>query len=568
MEDLEVHFEPDPTFWPDPSRQPEYQSDAYWLGFFAAFSVEAEQWVFDLGGHRISQSLEFRLQQRFYAHISLTDRPFLPRQGPANFGEDEPLISSQGAIINGHLGTSSHHGIHGNGATRILIENVTLNDYEVAGISLNGSSDLVLRNVHLMGSAQDIPVRATFSQARFAVFHGVRALASRPDGNAQDRQRLGLALNILQRRIDEAIHDLVDLGLAHIDPASHPEAFALFDNAEGLSEGNAYGILLHARGTATEDFSGAQPTPHRVWILNCSVSNTIAAVHETIGLAIVGSQHPDNSPAGRLVLGPAGDVVRFHFHQASLDYHGDELSEVQFALASWLNSIEEPELPSVNRERDHLFGMTSIDTGLLSWWRGGANLSRLIEEGHYRWVFGRDPMAHLNKGVIAVRIDAGSDICIDGLSVTDTENRGLLDEHAADVIPEEIATALALNDLTSLQTRTGYRGADARALTFSGTQRFQVKNLHINGVVSEHGLARAIELLNETKDGRFDGPGSAAVNLHSIRRLPKEVASRDLPRICNHTRDMAMALALGSAAQLWGSRVTFQNVSVGAFCSL
>ena len=49
-------------------------------------------------------------------------------------------------IKNGTLGKSSHHGIHGNNMSNILIENLLIEDFEVAGIALNGGeTDLYKR---------------------------------------------------------------------------------------------------------------------------------------------------------------------------------------------------------------------------------------------------------------------------------------------------------------------------------------------------------------------------------------------------------------------------------------
>ncbi|MFK7916205.1 MAG: hypothetical protein AB8B93_19995, partial [Pseudomonadales bacterium] len=62
-----------------------YDPAAYGLGFFAAIAITAKNVTLDLGGHRIEQSAEHALLQRFFSVIELANAPFVPRQGPASF---------------------------------------------------------------------------------------------------------------------------------------------------------------------------------------------------------------------------------------------------------------------------------------------------------------------------------------------------------------------------------------------------------------------------------------------------------------------------------------------------
>ncbi|KAH8056977.1 hypothetical protein JL722_7202 [Aureococcus anophagefferens] len=54
----------------------------FWLGFFAAISVAADDVVVDLNGHEIRSSREFLLRQRFFSIIELADKPFKANSGP------------------------------------------------------------------------------------------------------------------------------------------------------------------------------------------------------------------------------------------------------------------------------------------------------------------------------------------------------------------------------------------------------------------------------------------------------------------------------------------------------
>ena len=102
------------------------------LGFFAAIIIECSNVILDLNGHEIKMSPAFYLRQRFYSHIELGSAPFVPRVGPHDYIN---FISAQNVQIkNGTLGLTSHHGIHGNLAKNITIENLHIKDFEVGGL--------------------------------------------------------------------------------------------------------------------------------------------------------------------------------------------------------------------------------------------------------------------------------------------------------------------------------------------------------------------------------------------------------------------------------------------------
>lgn len=66
--------------------------------------------------------------QRFYAHIKLANQPFIPKQGPANFWGN--FKSANNVIIkNGKFGLSSHHSIHGNNNSNVILKNVQFYDF-------------------------------------------------------------------------------------------------------------------------------------------------------------------------------------------------------------------------------------------------------------------------------------------------------------------------------------------------------------------------------------------------------------------------------------------------------
>ena len=114
----------------------------YFLGWFAAITVEAPDVWIDLNGFKLQQSREFNLKQRFFNVIQLSDRVFDNHEGveslnfqkedKRNFGNENndfsskkygvPKVVSRCIISGGTLGLSSHNGVHANQGEDIVIE--------------------------------------------------------------------------------------------------------------------------------------------------------------------------------------------------------------------------------------------------------------------------------------------------------------------------------------------------------------------------------------------------------------------------------------------------------------
>ena len=121
-------FTEDITFDPPREVSSTYPRMPFRLGFFSAITVECPDVVIDLNGHTLKQSEAHALHQRFFALIELADQPFLMGQGPANFGPDTPGGAVRCVVQNGVCGRSSHHGIHGNDVTDVVIHNMVFID--------------------------------------------------------------------------------------------------------------------------------------------------------------------------------------------------------------------------------------------------------------------------------------------------------------------------------------------------------------------------------------------------------------------------------------------------------
>jgi hypothetical protein len=145
----DIVFEPQESndYWPPFDLWEEYPPSSYYLGFFAAITVEADDVEIDLNGFEIRQGEEFYLVQRFFNAIELNNKVFVDNEGVSSLdyqqtdlpaGGSEPVgplvIPKNVLIMNGRIGKSSHAGIHGNSVVGLTVKNVQISGFEVAGI--------------------------------------------------------------------------------------------------------------------------------------------------------------------------------------------------------------------------------------------------------------------------------------------------------------------------------------------------------------------------------------------------------------------------------------------------
>ena len=127
-------------------------------GWFAALSIETDNVVFDLNTKTLECTQRFVDMHLFkvFAMIELNNSPF-PHFVFAFNGETEIKNAHNVVIRNGLLGRNSHHGIHGNSNSNVQLYDLTVKDWEVAGISLNGLKNGLIKNVQISGVEHKVP---------------------------------------------------------------------------------------------------------------------------------------------------------------------------------------------------------------------------------------------------------------------------------------------------------------------------------------------------------------------------------------------------------------------------
>jgi len=428
---------------------------AYHLGFFAAITIETTGVILDLNGKTIKQTTLHNLQQRFYANIEMASAPFIPAQGPATFSTPSNFKAGEKVLIkNGTLGSSSHHGIHGNTMKDIILQNLSIEDFEVAGIALNGAINSILYNITIKNTSLNIRVLSTYSQARF-----IRTfLQTVPAGTTINGKNIADVITDLNSGLEEAKNAvLVGNTPSNMFGNSH------FDKGY---DGNVYGLVLNVNGVVVNDFITTRPSEaignQNIYLQNITIKNIISRPVEIMALNSV----PDEGGAygsGRQV-GPIGDILDINPITAENGtYSSNLLSDAQLIIGK--SEIANSSLH---------FGTTNITNDIVNWAGNYTILSSVMNIHGYYFVKGGDSMGHVMKGNIGLFISAGENIRVNGFNIdTITSNGSAVGLDASGIVA---------------------RGGNSRGVIVTGSTNIDLDSSVITSVTTENTNATAQEI--------------------------------------------------------------------------
>ena len=499
--DCDIEFEPNPPenadenandyemygWYPLPEQEEIYATGfldnsfigEYQLGFIAAVTIECDNVVFDLNGFTIEQSKVFYLQQRFFSVFLLNNKNFIEGQGPVFFGAEMKTVSNI-IIKNGIIGRSSHHGILARQTNNLLIEDVSFNNFDVAGISLSGFQDVIMRNLDIGPNNQDCPVTGRYLHAR--------AMLPRYKQLVDEKGDESILINGEKRQIKDVIDRLIDsmniiyneeiLGYEYDE---NDELYQLaqleFGNSNispRVSDGGVvYGILLNGYGGAVMGLGSAPRFASNVQMENINIHDFTLNPIEKCKFALSNSPFTVRGPFADVF---DADVASFVDSDGFLHYVGTPFSDAQLAFA---------------RATESWSALSHTDMGkrFQRWTSGELDLDY---QNDVMWSCNTDIQLHVNKGPIGLRIDGISDARLSNINIENLINIGDLGD------TEKCGAYLKGNGHQDSQVQLGYTGTDNYGMIVVNSDNVILENdLIINNIESHNGIATGLNILRD-----------------------------------------------------------------------
>jgi len=384
---------------------------SYYLGFFAGITIEANNVVLDLNDHKFRQSLALSIQQSFFALIELGSQPFLPGQGIGFFGSN-PQLPSDITIMNGELGLTSHHAIHGNYNKNVVIKDLKIYNFQTHAIQLNGFENVLISNVDIGPSTSEAYVTAGYGHAR-ALLYIARILIEDENVNKVHLPFYGrkdqniTIVQVVDQMITEMdmIFNHIVKGIDYDDEevnqndetiiANWKEAKQLFLKTDGIPYGSAmYGIFLNYPGASIQSYHLNDQKSYNAVIENVRIHDMYHKTFEALQIKskIRSMANVFNAPfEASLLFNIEFDDLPENVKEAEdLRYQGNPLYDFFFGLYYLCDNW------------DYL-GLMSMGSDFENWIFGDDDFSFTHVIDEYRC--NSDSMGHPNKGTVGLRLD-------------------------------------------------------------------------------------------------------------------------------------------------------------------
>lgn len=530
----DIIFNPDAQYL---TSNTEYsENKAYAMGYFAAIAIECDNVIIDLQGFTIRQSYEHYFTQRFFNVIELASSPFITAQGPALVNQATGAgygykAANHCMIINGTIGLSSHGAVHGNNNTNILLEKLSVVDFESCGIQLNGVCNAFIDCVTITGISI-APVRSlTFTMLqhlktlqehvatgtgnatydvmlhygttttlhRDTIITNLNAMAEAlkcPFKEADANHSVSttppsttVAIRTIWNKLQTITTRTCEDGVDNIpEEVTRFVAPVCVDTKDGTTiappDGSAmYGILIHESGVAISELADGCAKNGGVC---CPMQkNTQSSCRGSNDVTINNCVISNINLRAQETLGLFKETFIRDLTSSVLDLAtiipGSFLEQARvFVNATQTNSWELP-----------------IQLLLLY---GRANneypYSTFISEcTNIKFKYNIDLMAHVSKGVFGLRLEDTNGLCVENVTVKDVQNNSeVIYPRIQYALPK---TAIVESHISSPLDQTSdyaYGGADARGVFIGNCRGYLLTQITVNNVCCAQGVCNGVDI--------------------------------------------------------------------------
>lgn len=472
-------------------KKKKYAHSSFFLGFYSAINIESSNVILDLNNFTIRQHKLHALQQRFFQVIQCNNSPFIINQGPSkNFSKDGFKEPHHIIIKNGFIGLSSHYGIHGNNNKNIVLENLTITDFECGGISFNHIENLVVMNVNIFRNRRDTPVTADYSILRCAKIYLQQI---EPDQlqkisfNGQNGLQIFNKLIILEKNI---IINYIKNHFKHIVCNDNPvyiiqEIKNFYHNTSGINDGSTIvGCQITPKGVAIHGFTEnicpnnqnciIGEKSENIYLVNCIISNITSNPTETI--------HGNFN--GKDINGCLGEKIDFQkIIDFDFKFQSNILNNCIFLIDKFskMNLSFKP-ITTVN-----------IPSWISNWVdnNNSQNFKQIVslylnkEKGNFCLIYGKDIMGHVNKGTVGLRIGGTNKIYIKNVFIYTIDNIGKKSSYK-DTFKFITNKKKAISNIKE-ETGCWYAGKISIGIIFSTCSNLNIDILRIHDIKSING---------------------------------------------------------------------------------
>lgn len=400
----------------------------YGMGFFAAITIEAPDVIINLNNYMIKQSAMHKLQQRFFACIELASAPFTQgaggdmnrSKGPHQFGPTPIKTANNLYICNGTLGSSSHHGIHGNNTVNAVIENLTITNFEVGAIQINGGENIIVRNIIASNGAQDVRVNFKYSQARF-IQRFLKLIKEEQPSITLDLHTGVKSIDQVTDELNDAMNVVVESIKTNTDvPEDGPASIFRLNDPFDRLDGNAYGIVIAQQGPVVGPFKTERNPDgknNNIMLHDIVIENLESNAKEVLACSANSKDAgTDNAYGGPRVADPVGGILDM---EASTNQDGTYLQNVLFNAQLICGKAINDGLSKS--------GTANVPNEIITWAESGTiDINTIINGVDFCYVGLGDCMGHHMKGNIGVFAQGGSNLAMSNMLIKNMQNDSIL----------------------------------------------------------------------------------------------------------------------------------------------